>query len=169
MILRLRCKKKILGFLGVSVSLVVLITMVSYALEQNQEENVIFPQHWVESEELNQFSNLTYSTYILRNLKDPYENKEYVLLHSAGSLSMAPAYSGNCSYIIKQDVTIKDVEVGDVVAYHSNKGSILHRVIEKYDTCLITKGDNNDYDDLRLFGFSVTNENIIGVLVGVIY
>jgi len=166
----MRNKKQILGFLGVSVSLVVLIAAaVSYAMESVQEKNVIFPQHWVGVDDLNEFSNLTYSKHILRNLKDPYKNEEYVLLQSTGSTSMAPAYGGNCSYIIKQDVTIKDIEVGDVVAYHSNEGSILHRVIKKYDTHLITKGDNNDSDDLSLFGFSVTNENIIGVLVGVIY
>ena len=162
-------KKKIFQNIFLILSIISLLAIVSYAMAQTQKDTP-FPQDWINENEIDIFKNLTHKNYILRNLKNPYDNNKYMLFPSIDdTYSMSPAYGDGCTFIIKQDVTIKDIEVGDVVAYQSDKGNILHRVVSKYDTHLITKGDNNNFDDLRLFGFFVTNENIIGVLVGVIY
>ena len=162
-------KKKIFQNIFLILFIISLLAIVNYAMAQTQKD-MLYPQDWINENETDIFKNLTYKNHILKNLKNPYDNDKYILLPSIdGTYSMCPAYGDGCSYIIKQDVMIKDIEVGDVVAYQSDKGNILHRVVSKYDTHLITKGDNNNFDDLRLFGFFVTDENIIGVLVGVIY
>lgn len=61
--------------------------------------------------------------------------------------SMEPVVKVN-SIVVLEPVLYDDIEIGDIIRYNSNMGySILHRVIEKTDSYLITKGDANSVPD----------------------
>jgi hypothetical protein len=61
------------------------------------------------------------------------------------------------------------INVGDVISYKSNYGTIIHRVIEKGSDedgfYFIVKGDNNKFQD----PFKVRFSQIKGVVVAVVY
>lgn len=62
-----------------------------------------------------------------------------------------------------------DIELGDVIAYKHEKGTIIHRVVEigedEKGWFAIAKGDNNPSSDPWKIRFN----NIEGVLIGVVY
>ena len=61
------------------------------------------------------------------------------------------------------------VGVGDVIAYHSTSGTIIHRVIERgideNGIFYLVKGDNNASPD----SMKVRDNDIVGVVVAVVY
>ena len=63
----------------------------------------------------------------------------------------------------------EEINVGDVIAYQSSYGVIVHRVIERGEDVngfyYIVKGDNNKFKD----PFKVRFDSIRGVVVAVIY
>jgi hypothetical protein len=63
----------------------------------------------------------------------------------------------------------EQINVGDVIAYQSSYGVIVHRVIEKGEDSegvyYIVKGDNNKFKD----PFKVRFDSIRGVVIAVIY
>ena len=82
--------------------------------------------------------------------------KPYIVV----SGSMEPAIHTGSVCFVNSDAEYSDVEVGDVVSYEVETGSLVtHRVIEQTSEGLITKGDNNETDD----GVSVTSENFRGI------
>lgn len=55
-------------------------------------------------------------------------------------------------FVITKKVDFEDVEVGDIIVYrhtyeNGKYAAIIHRVIEKTDNYLVTKGDNNKVKD----------------------
>ena len=62
-----------------------------------------------------------------------------------------------------------ELSVGDIVSYESEKGIIIHRIIEKGEdeegVYFITKGDNNNKVDPSKVRFN----QVTGVVVGVLY
>ena len=72
--------------------------------------------------------------------------------------SMQPTIKIN-SIVMLEPVEFKDIQVGDIIRYTSTQGfSVLHRVIEKNEDSVITKGDNNKNQD----SLPVTPEQITG-------
>ncbi len=62
--------------------------------------------------------------------------------------SMEPTISSD-QYILSQTTSFDKVNIDDIIIYRSNTENrfIVHRVIEKYEAYLITKGDNNPVAD----------------------
>lgn len=61
--------------------------------------------------------------------------------------SMEPVVKVN-GIVVLEPVEFSNIEVGDIIRYNSNMGySVLHRVIEKTDSYLVTKGDANKVAD----------------------
>ena len=62
--------------------------------------------------------------------------------------SMEPTISSD-QYILSQTTSFDKVNIDDIIIYRSNTENrfIVHRVIEKYEDYLITKGDNNPVAD----------------------
>ncbi len=61
--------------------------------------------------------------------------------------SMAPTIAAG-DYVMYSKTTFEKVGTGDIIVYKSSSGIyIIHRVIEKHDDYLITKGDNNTIPD----------------------
>jgi len=87
--------------------------------------------------------------------------------------SMEPTIMAG-EYIMFKKASFEDAEVGDIVIYRSNNNNmyIVHRVLEKYDDYLITKGDNNTlpdndkiYPDM-IYGEYVMTVGILSVFSG---
>lgn len=78
--------------------------------------------------------------------------------------SMEPVLNGN-SYVVAEKCSIRDISVGDIVAYTRPDGKhIVHRVIY-VGTELRTRGDANKADDPD----AVTNSNLLGRVVVIVY
>ena len=72
--------------------------------------------------------------------------------------SMEPTLSeGDLVLIIP--IKFEDVAVGDVVAFQTMRGMVLHRVIERTEKCLFTRGDGETQDD----GFCVSRGDYMGL------
>lgn len=74
------------------------------------------------------------------------------------------------SIIISKKTDIEDIEVGDIISFHSREsymaGQIVtHRVVEikeiEGEICLVTRGDSNNSVD----GYYVTGENLVGKII----
>lgn len=87
--------------------------------------------------------------------------------------SMEPAFQRGD--ILLLDNRQKLVNIGDIVVYRINKRDIpiVHRVIqERHGEAfqkVLTKGDNNKYDDIQLYSHNqmyIDRDNIIGVVKG---
>ena len=77
--------------------------------------------------------------------------------------SMEPAIAVN-GLVILEPVEYEDIEVGDIIRYTSYRGfSILHRVIAKNVSYVVTKGDANAVQDM----FVVTRDQITGRVVSI--
>ena len=76
--------------------------------------------------------------------------------------SMEPTISSD-QYILSQTTSFDKVNVDDIIIYRSNTENrfIVHRIIQKYDDYLITKGDNNPIADSE----HITSDMICGKYV----
>lgn len=115
------------------------------------------------------------SIFLLMGLVARFTNLTNTQLIAVGSASMSYKNEEN-SYLFDNHIDnqlqtndligitkvddIKDVELYDIVVYYPGSGrNLIHRVIEKHPTYLVTRGDANRGND----EVSVTNDNIVGV------
>ena len=115
------------------------------------------------------------SIFLLMGLVARFTNLTNTQLIAVGSASMSYKNEEN-SYLFDNHIDnqlqtndligitkvddIKDVELYDIVVYYPGSGrNLIHRVIEKHPTYLVTRGDANSGND----EVPVTNENIVGV------
>ncbi len=92
-------------------------------------------------------------------------NKDYI---NFCGYTVFRVITGSMSDTIKpQDIVIvkltKDVNINDIITYKRENDFITHRVIEKNEEQLITKGDANTSNDAP-----ITQENIVGRVVYII-
>ena len=83
--------------------------------------------------------------------------------------SMEPEImTGSLCFINYDD---RNVDIGDVVAYESGDITVMHRVIDKTVDGYITKGDNNDTEDLapvpqkHILGTEILNIPRLGYII----
>ena len=119
-------------------------------------------------------------TYNTKNITDPISVKsissEDVLTFSrtilfkqnitlskfAGTGSMLPLLdNGNMGIDIEIDY--EDINVGDIVIFEKGNYSVVHQVIEKLRFCAVTKGINNEIDDVRIEKDKIKRK-IIGII-----
>ncbi len=85
------------------------------------------------------------------------------------SNSMDPLLDAGANGIEIMPSTEDDIKIGDVIAYETDDGTIIHRVIDtgrdKEGTYYITKGDNNPVKDSEKVRFN----QIKGLLIAIIY
>lgn len=74
--------------------------------------------------------------------------------------SMEPALSTDDLVIIKKT---EDYDVGDIVVYQDKTALIVHRIIERKDTSLYTKGDANNQADEPISVTAVQGEVIASI------
>ncbi len=115
------------------------------------------------------------SIFLLMGLVARFTNLTNTQLIAVGSASMSYKNEEN-SYLFDNHIDnqlqtndligitkvddIKDVELYDIVVYYPGSGrNLIHRVIEKHPTYLVTRGDANSGND----EVPVTNDNIVGV------
>ena len=72
-------------------------------------------------------------------------------------------------YILFTKADFDSVNVGDIIIYRSESGPsagnfIVHRVIEKYEDYLVTKGDNNPLADSE----NITREMVMGKFICIV-
>ncbi|EMR11310.1 signal peptidase I [Pneumocystis murina B123] len=110
---------------------------------------------------------LFYSLYVMER---PFSCIPIVVVLSG---SMEPAFQRGD--ILLLDNRQKRVNIGDIVVYRINKRDIpiVHRVIQERHgemfQKVLTKGDNNRYDDIQLYSHNqmyIDREDIIGVVKG---
>lgn len=70
-----------------------------------------------------------------------------------GSMEPTLREKGIC---IVEKASYDDVKVGDIIMYQVDEKTITHRIVEKTDEGIRTKGDNNNVEDAYL----LTDENI---------
>ncbi len=85
-------------------------------------------------------------------------------LYIVRSGSMEPEILTGSLCMINMKYPYEKIQCSDVIAFESGNTLVLHRVIQRTDEGLITKGDNNQVDD----GKTTTEENYVGKNVGVI-
>lgn len=116
------------------------------------------PGDWVRKDKIK-----VYDDKVVLDIKKA-EWSEFTNTHS-----MEPLLGVNANGIELKPASSAEVNVGDIVAYNSSIGTIIHRVIKKdvdeNGTYFIMKGDNNSQEDSERIRF----EDIERVLVGVIY
>lgn len=69
--------------------------------------------------------------------------------------SMTPYYKhGDVVLVMRRDsiLNVGTYEIGDIVSFKIKDISILHRIVKYNETTVITKGDNNLFDDKRFYG-----------------
>ena len=66
--------------------------------------------------------------------------------------------------MINMKYPYEKIQCSDVIAFESGNTLVLHRVIQRTDEGLITKGDNNQVDD----GMTTTEVNYVGKNLGAI-
>jgi len=66
---------------------------------------------------------------------------------SITSGSMWPELKKDDLVLIKGVSTKNEIEIGDIVVFANEKGFTIHRVIKKYETKFVTKGDANNIED----------------------
>lgn len=86
--------------------------------------------------------------------------------------SMEPTIQAG-EYVLYSKASFSDVEVGDIIVYKSASGIyIIHRIIEKSEEYLITKGDNNTVADTEkitsgmVYGKYIMTIGILSVFSG---
>lgn len=116
------------------------------------------PGDWVRKDKIK-----VYDDKVVLDIKKA-EWSEFTNTHS-----MEPLLGMNANGIELKPGSEAEVNIGDVVAYNSSIGTVIHRVIKKdvdeNGTYFILKGDNNEQEDSGRVRF----EDIERVLVGVIY
>ncbi len=85
-------------------------------------------------------------------------------LYIVRSGSMEPKILTGSLCMINMKYPYEKIQCGDVIAFESGNTLVLHRVIQRTDEGLITKGDNNQVDD----GMTTTEENYVGKNLGTI-
>ena len=89
-----------------------------------------------------------------------------------GTESMRPAFSGGHQAILNTCFEITDLRAGDIITFLYEDSLIIHQIIEIRPDGVVTKGINNevlDGDFLDLDGGIVGWDNMIGVLVAIVY
>lgn len=99
---------------------------------------------------------------MLFNNKDKVTKNFHFQFLVIKSGSMLPELNINDIVIIKK---YNDYEVGDIITYnYQDKYLITHRIIEKSDSEFMTKGDNNNSEDLE----NVQIQNVKGKVILII-
>ena len=83
--------------------------------------------------------------------------------------SMDPVFDITNHAIKMKPKKPSDLKIGDIVSFESDRGVIIHRIIDKgedeFGGYFVTKGDNNKQVDPEKVRF----EQITGVVVGILY
>lgn len=83
--------------------------------------------------------------------------------------SMDPLLDEDSNAIEVKPQNAESIEVGDIISYHTAYGTIIHRVTEKgvdeQGVYYLVKGDNNRFAD----PLKVRYDDVVGVVVAVIY
>jgi signal peptidase I len=83
------------------------------------------------------------------------------------SSSMYPTFSCNDALIGIEPNSKKDIEIGDIIWYKGKEGDIVHRIKGiDYKGCYVTKGDNNQEEDVFTPCFYDIKFKIAGVIYG---
>ena len=121
-------------------------------------QDIASPSDWVKEEQIKVYPN-----QIILNVKDA----TWATFTPTGS--MKPILDEKTNALEIKPSSPNDIKLGDIIAYESPEGIIIHRVIEKNidenGIYFLVKGDNNFSQDPTKIRF----ENIKGVVIAIIY
>ncbi|MBS3124335.1 hypothetical protein J4437_06945 [Candidatus Woesearchaeota archaeon] len=116
------------------------------------------PGDWVEEKQIK-----VYDQQIILNVKNATWAK------FTDTNSMDPFIDEKSNAIQIRPKNPEMINIGDVISYHTAYGTIIHRVVEKgkdeEGLYFTVKGDNNRYAD----AVKVRFEDVVGVVVAVVY
>jgi len=116
------------------------------------------PGDWIKQDQIKVYPN-----QIILNVKDA----AWATFTPTGS--MKPILDEKTNALEIKPSSPNDINLGDIIAYTSPDGTIIHRVIEKNidenGIYFLVKGDNNPSEDQVKVRF----ENITGVVIAIIY
>ncbi|MBU0457393.1 MAG: hypothetical protein ABH824_03705 [Nanoarchaeota archaeon] len=116
------------------------------------------PSNWVKEEQIK-----VYNDKVILDIQDA------IWAGFTDTNSMDPFIDETSHAIEISPENPQSINLGDVISYQTEKGIIIHRVIEKGEDkkgiYYIVKGDNNRFED----PIKVRFEDVKGVLVAVIY
>ncbi len=142
---------------------VISLAVVSFGQEQMPAAlfggaEVASPGNWIQEENIS-----VYSDKVIINISNPLWAK----FSDTNSMDPFLDAESNAIEILPPDPEL--IKVGDVIAYQTVSGTVIHRVVEKkYDERGIyfrVKGDNNTLTD----PLKVRYSDITGVVVAIIY
>lgn len=97
-------------------------------------------------------------------VSDSYENKTTDIFGYKGYIittdSMSPTLSTGDVIIVKK-ANYEYLNKGDIITFRKDTEVITHRIVNKVETGYVTKGDNNNIEDM----FIVTSDEILGLKV----
>ncbi len=97
-------------------------------------------------------------------VSDSYENKTTDIFGYKGYIittdSMSPTFSVGDVIIVKK-ANYNYLNKGDIITFRKDTEVITHRIVNKVETGYVTKGDNNNIEDM----FIVTSDEILGLKV----
>lgn len=107
------------------------------------------------------FGIVLYGYYQLEFQKKDYVNVFGYSYFEVITGSMEPNINVNDLVIVK--LNTDDYEVGDVITYRLEDAFVTHRVIEKNDSSVVCKGDNNNTNDK-----AINKDQVLGKVIKVI-
>jgi signal peptidase I len=102
-------------------------------------------------------------------IKTP-DGRKIDTVQTSGTGSMRPMFTGG-SIVFFIEPRKEEIRAGDIISFKApnRENQILHRVVNITDGFYLTKGDNNEHNDLISFGYLISFENITGKAVGVLW
>ncbi|MEM4711311.1 MAG: signal peptidase I [Candidatus Woesearchaeota archaeon] len=107
--------------------------------------------------------------YAYNDYVKAYFNRNVQIIDVLCTGSMRPTIDCGNKVIITKEFDYDDIDIGDIIIFKTkntnlNTDLVLHRVIYKNETHLITKGDNNNVEDEP-----ITYSQIKYLVLGIIY
>jgi len=135
------------------------VTVISFADKQSTaSQQIQTPSDWVKEDQIKVYPN-----QIILNIQDATWAK-FTDTHS-----MDPVLDKTTNALEIKPSSPNDIHLGDIIAYSSADGIIIHRVIEKNidnnGIYFLVKGDNNPTQD----PVKVRFKDIEGVVIAIIY
>ena len=169
----------IIGFFLLGFSIANILNNNSNKVLNTQGEIVNLPSQCYTDLQSQNYFNSTGVKYFINNhstltISIPNSRTiDFTVVKNTGS--MRPSIPDNSKVLLIKPKDENDIKIGDIININvlDKDSNILHRVINIYsngtDTIYLTKGDNNEEDDLKAFNLTVSFKMIEGRAVGVLY
>jgi len=154
-------------FLAIALFCILLSSsVVGLSLFFNTSSDEGYPSDWIKEGAMYTTRRLDVNLFCLHLLN---VSDDLGLYESTSTLSMVPVITPTTTALVDKNISFDEIKKGDIVLFDAgDAGLVSHRVIDIVDEGLVTKGDNNSFDDREWYGL-VATDDLIGVVIGVLY